>query len=129
LADADVFCFVYPVWFNAPPAILVGYIQRVFGMGFGYGPQHQGGTRQLLMGRSLISFSSSGAPAEWMRSEGGWSALQNLFDAHVADVCGMRAIEHRHYGRVLAATPANRIEAHLRDVRETVKKHFAPSVI
>src|SRR5690349_22497846 len=30
LDDADVFAFVYPLWFNGPPAILKGYVDRVF---------------------------------------------------------------------------------------------------
>jgi NAD(P)H dehydrogenase (quinone) len=124
LADARVFAFIYPLWFNVPPAILVGYIQRVFGMGFGYGPQRSGANTRLLLGRSMISFSSSGAPAEWLRTEGGWSALRNLFDDHVAEVCGVTVLDHRHYGRVLNATPACRIEAHLRDVEQTVARCF-----
>lgn len=125
LADADVFAFVYPLWFNAPPAILVGYIQRVFGIGFGYGPQKSGQNGRLLVGRRMISFTSSGAPAEWLKSEGGWSALRNLFDDHVAAVCGMTVLDHRHYGRIVPSTPASRIEAHLNDVAETVSRRFA----
>lgn len=35
IGDADVFVFVYPLWFYAPPAMLKGYVDRVFGMGFG----------------------------------------------------------------------------------------------
>jgi NAD(P)H dehydrogenase (quinone) len=31
LGDVDVFVFVYPFWINTPPAILKGYIERVFG--------------------------------------------------------------------------------------------------
>jgi NAD(P)H dehydrogenase (quinone) len=124
IAGADVFCFVYPLWFNTPPAMLLGYIQRVFGMGFGYGPIRGGGNARLLLGRGLISFSSSGAPAEWLRTEGGWSALRNLFDDHVAEVCGMTVLDHRHYGRVLNSTPASRIEAHFKDVKATVERCF-----
>ena len=124
IADADVFAFIYPLWFNAPPAMLVGYIQRVFGMGFGFGPQTGGQNARLLLGRSMISFSSSGAPAEWLRTEGGWSALRKLFDEHVAEVSGMTVLDHRHYGRVLNATPACRLEAHFRDVRSTVERCF-----
>jgi putative NADPH-quinone reductase len=75
IKDAAVFVFFYPLWFNVPPAILSGYVQRVFGMGFGYGPQKGGQNQRLLLGRSLLSFSSSGAPAEWLRQEGGWEAL------------------------------------------------------
>src|SRR5262245_48809482 len=70
LADVDVFCFVYPLWFYTPPAIVSGYIQRVFGMGFGYGPIREGANQRLLLGRSMISFTSSGSPSEWLRSEG-----------------------------------------------------------
>lgn len=125
IGDADVFAFVYPLWFHAPPAILVGYIQRVFGMGFGYGPQKQGDSGRLLLGRGMISFTSAGAPAEWLRTEGGWNALRNLFDDHVAEVCGMHVIEHRHYGRVTHSTPSSRIEAHLSDVSATVQRCFA----
>lgn len=128
VADPTTFALIYPLWFNAPPAMLLGYIQRVFGMGFGYGPQRAGQNSRLLLGRSMISFSSSGAPAEWLRTEGGWDALRNLFDAHVAEVCGMSFLDHRHYGRVLNITPASRIEAHLRDVEATVEKHFMHKV-
>lgn len=124
IGGADVFCFIYPLWFNTPPAMLLGYIQRVFGMGFGYGPQRAGANARLLLGRSLISFSSSGAPGEWLRTEGGWGALRNLFDDHVAEVCGMTVLDHRHYGRVLSSTPAARIEAHLKDVKATVERCF-----
>lgn len=124
IGDADVFAFVYPLWFNAPPAMLLGYIQRVFGMGFGYGLQPGGQNARLLVGRSMISFSSSGAPAEWLRTEGGWDALRNLFDDHVAEVCGMTVLDHRHYGRVLNATPGCRVDAHFRDVEATVDRCF-----
>ena len=124
IGDAQVFAFIYPLWFNTPPAMLLGYIQRVFGMGFGYGSQRGGQNARLLLDRSMISFSSSGAPAEWLRTEGGWNALRNLFDDHVAEVCGMNVLEHRHYGRVLNSTPACRIEAHLEDVRATVARCF-----
>jgi len=124
IADANVFTFFYPLWFNVPPAIITGYVQRVLSMGFGYGPVRNGANQRLLLGRSMLSFSSSGAPAEWLRSEGGWDALTNLFDDHVAEVCGMSVLDHRHFGRVLNATPACRIDAHFKEVRDTVAKHF-----
>lgn len=126
VGNANVFVFVYPLWFNAPPAIVSGYIQRVFGMGFGYGPVRSGGNRPVLVGRRLLSFSSSGAPAEWLRSEGSWAALRNLFDQHLADVCGMIVLDHRHYGRVLNSTPVSRIDAHLNDVSKTATRLFMP---
>ena len=118
IAEADVFAFVYPVWFNLPPAEVVGYVQRVFGMGFGYGPIHGGRNEPLLVGRSMISFSSSGAPTSWIKSEGGLEALRNLFDEHVANTCGMKPLDHVHFGRV---TPGM-AKAHVDESVDTTKR-------
>jgi NAD(P)H dehydrogenase (quinone) len=125
IGDADVFVFVYPLWFNVPPAIVTGYVQRVFGLGFGYAAMKEGPAQRLLFGRQMISFSSSASAAEWLRTEGSWSAIQNLFDEHLSEVCGLTVLDRRHFGRVAARTPASRIEAHLREVREVVSRHFA----
>src|SRR6185437_1684468 len=65
LADVDVFVFFYPIWLNSPPSILKGYFERVFGLGFAY--RHVGtGNAPLLKGRKMLSFTSSGAPTEWV---------------------------------------------------------------
>src|SRR3954464_11729467 len=61
IGDCDVFAFFYPLWLNTPPAMLKGYMERVFGFGFAYGGQDHS-YNPLLCGRQLISFSSSGAP-------------------------------------------------------------------
>src|SRR5690349_19360807 len=50
LGDVDVYAFIYPFWFNAQPAILKGYIDRVFGLGFGYAK----GGEPLLKGGQMI---------------------------------------------------------------------------
>jgi NAD(P)H dehydrogenase (quinone) len=125
LADATAFAFVYPLWFNAPPAMIVGYVQRVFGMGFGFGPVRDGRNQPLLLGRRMLSFTTSGAPAEWLRTEGSWDALRNLFDRHVADVCGLTVLDHKHYGRIVAHSARARLETHLQDVAQTVTRYFA----
>jgi NAD(P)H dehydrogenase (quinone) len=124
VADADVFAFIYPLWFNAPPAMLKGYIERVFGMGFGYGPIQAGGNTPLLKGRQLISFSSSGAPTEWVIKEGAWSAIRNLFDDHVAGVCGLISLDHVHFGGVVPGVRTDVVKERLETVAKTVARFF-----
>lgn len=126
LGEADVFAFVYPLWFYVPPAIVTGYVQRVFGMGFGHGATQHGASQPLLRPRRMISFSSSGSPAEWLRTEGAWEAVKAIFDQHLAEVCGLTLLDHYHFGRILGSTPQQRIEAHLRAVRLAVQQHFGP---
>ena len=36
LSGARVFVLIYPIWFGTPPAMLKGYVERVFGSGFSH---------------------------------------------------------------------------------------------
>lgn len=123
LKDCDVFAFVYPLWLNSPPAIIKGYLERVFGFGFAYGA---GGHsyRPLLTGRKLISFSSSGAPANWLKETGALGAVQTLFDAYFSELCGLKALEHVHVGGVVPGASTEFIKARLQDVQSKVAEHF-----
>lgn len=123
LKDCDVFALFYPLWLNAPPAMMKGYLERVFGFGFAYGA---GGRsyNPLLTGRKLISFSSSGAPLQWLKQTGALAAICALFDDYFASLCGMTALEHIHVGGVTPGASTPFIEARLEDVRKTVTKHF-----
>jgi NAD(P)H dehydrogenase (quinone) len=107
LAGADVIAFVYPLWFNAPPAMLKGYVERVLGMGFGY-EATEPGTRPLLTGKRLVTVSTSGAPDAWVDQTGALARLRAGFDDHVAALCGLTVVDHLHLGGV---TPGIRDDA------------------
>ena len=123
LADVDVFAFIYPLWFNAPPAILKGYVDRVFSMGFGYKPGF-GGTEPALVGRRLISFSFSGAPDDWVRDTGALTALVTLFDRHVAAMCGLQVVDHVHNGGVTHNLREDAVTDILASIRQAVLNAF-----
>lgn len=123
LADVDVFAFVYPLWFNAPPAILKGYVDRVFSMGFGYEPG-LGGTESLLDGKKLISFTTSGAPDQWVHDTGALQTLMSLFDHHLGAMCGLQVVDHVHAGGIVSDITAEAGEGVLDGVRRAVSAHF-----
>jgi NAD(P)H dehydrogenase (quinone) len=123
LADVDVFAFVYPLWFNAPPAILKGYVDRVFSMGFGYEPG-SGGTESLLDGKKLISFTTSGAPEQWVRDTGALQALESLFDRHLGAMCGLQVVDHVHAGGIVPGITEEAVEDVRQGVRRAVSAHF-----
>ena len=123
IGEADVFAFFYPLWFNAPPAILKGYVDRIFGMGFAYG-MGQGGNEPLLTGKQMISFTSSGAPERWLKETGAWDAMRKLFDEHVAAVCGFDIVEHVHFDSIVPGITAEAVEACAQTVRDTVAARF-----
>ena len=123
LKDARVFAFVYPFWINAAPAILKGYIDRVFGLGFAYGPQGSA-SQPLLTGRKMISFTSSGAPTEWVEKTGAGDAERTLFDRHISALSGLEILDHIHFGGIVPGIRADVVERHLERVRATVAKYF-----
>ncbi len=123
LQDADVFAFFYPLWLNTPPAMMKGYLERVFGFGFAYG----GGGKSanpLLSGRKLIVFSSSGAPLEWVRQTGAFDALHTLFDSYFAELCGLTLLDHIHFGNVTPGISQEFVQGRMEDVRQAVIKYF-----
>ena len=129
IGKADVYALFYPLWLNAPPAMLKGYLERVFGHGFAYG-RGRGGNEPLLRGRKLISFTSSGAPTEWVVQSGAWQAVRTLFDGHFAGVCGMEVVDHIHFGGIVPGIRADVVDGHLETVRRRVAEHFqGPGII
>lgn len=123
LQDCDVYVLVYPFWLNAQPAMLKGYLERVFGFGFAYGGGGHSGN-PLLTGKSLLSFTTSGAPTEWVQKTGALQALQTLFDRYFASLCGLTLVEHVHFGSIRAGASDTFIAARLADVTRTVNAHF-----
>jgi NAD(P)H dehydrogenase (quinone) len=123
LRDIDVFALFYPFWLNAPPAMLKGYLDRVFGMGFAYG-KGSDGTEPLLKGRKLISFTTSGAPTEWVMKTGAWEAVRMLFDEHVAAVCGLQVVDHVHFGGIVPGIRGDVVARHQQSVRDLVARQF-----
>jgi NAD(P)H dehydrogenase (quinone) len=128
LRDVDVFAFFYPLWFNAPPAILKGYVDRVFGMGFGYEPG-PGGTAPLLDGKRLISFTTSGAPEDWVRDTGALTALMALFDAHLAGVCGLSVVDHVHTGGIVPGITPEAVDAIIDKVSAVARQRFGADAV
>ena len=122
LGDVDVFALFYPFWMNSLPAILKGYLDRVFGMGFAYG-QGSYGNEPLLKGRKVISFSASGAPTEWVMESGAWNVRQ-LLDQHLAAVCGLQLLDHVHFGGIVPGIRSDVVARHQQSVRDVVARQF-----
>jgi NAD(P)H dehydrogenase (quinone) len=120
LGDADVFVFVYPVWFGLPPAIVTGYVQRVFGPGFAFQSQYEGRTAPLLQGRNMISFTSSGSSDAWFAEQGLDVSLRKVFDDYLARLMGFSVLDHVHFGSITEGLGNQWVREHL----DTVKARF-----
>jgi NAD(P)H dehydrogenase (quinone) len=122
LAGVDIFAFFYPLWFNATPAMMKGYVERVFGMDFGYTARQLGGNQPLLGGRKMVTFTSSGAPQDWVERTGAWDAMQKHFDAHFAAVTGMEIIGHHNVGGIGGGLRKDVVERHAQAVSARARR-------
>lgn len=124
LSDADVFTLVYPVWFGGPPAILKGYIERVFNHGFAFENFEVGQMRGLLTGRKLMSFTSSGSTNAWMEENGVWMSLRYLIDNYLSKIFGLQVIDHVHFASISPGLDERWILENLAAVRSKVRTAF-----
>ena len=118
LGKPNVFVLVYPIWFGAPPAMLKGYIDRVFGAGRTRGQGGEGGDRELLAGKRLVSLTSSGSMRAWLAEKGVLGSLRTVYDRYLAEVFGFVETHSYHFDGVTSDIPERDIRMHLLDVEK-----------
>ena len=123
LRAADVLTVIYPLWWSAMPAILKGYIDRVFARGFAY-EARDGVVHGLLGGKKAVLVTLSGAPLSQLIKSGDWSAVQVLQDTHVFRSTGFELIEHLHFDEITPDLPEATAKQHLADVRSCAWRNF-----
>lgn len=119
---ADAITVVAPVWWTGLPAILKGYIDRVFLYGFAYqyGPE---GVEGLLKGKKVLLVSCHGTPHEIYAGIGMHGSLTQTQDDGIYRFSGMDVLEHLYFGGVPSVDDATR-KGYLEQVRATATKLF-----
>jgi NAD(P)H dehydrogenase (quinone) len=67
---AECICFIYPTWFYGPPAMLKGWLERVWLPGVAFLPPPKKGARAtpgMRHVKRLIGITTSGSPWWWLR--------------------------------------------------------------
>jgi NAD(P)H dehydrogenase (quinone) len=72
LAAADVWAFVYPVWWADCPAILKGWFDRVWTVGFAYYPQ------TVRPARKALVLATAGHTVEHLKAVGEYQAMRTV---------------------------------------------------
>jgi NAD(P)H dehydrogenase (quinone) len=66
LRRADLVIFQFPLWWFSLPAILKGWVDRVFAMGFAYGAGQRHETGVFRGKRAMLAFTTGGPPASYV---------------------------------------------------------------
>ena len=109
IAWAEVITFIYPIWWFQMPAVLKGYIDRVFSKGFAYNLTKEGPVG-LLSGKKVIIFNTTGGSLESYEKFGFKNALSTTHDVGVFGFCGMEVIRKELFYEVPMVTDEVRKE-------------------
>lgn len=112
VAWADLLTFIYPVWWTGMPALMKGYIDRVFTKNFAYAVDERAHFTGLLSGKKVIILNNMGFSYEHYEKMGMLHSMKQTTDQGIFEFCGMNVIEHRFFGHLEAASQSER-EGHV----------------
>lgn len=117
---ADVITFVYPVWWASFPAMLKGYIDRVFSYGFAY-EYVDGVPNGLLKGKKALLLCTTGTPSEIYAATGMHNSMKQTTDQGIFSFSGLEEVKHAFFGAVPSVTDETRKD-YLKQVEKIVKE-------
>jgi NAD(P)H dehydrogenase (quinone) len=122
LIAADIILIFHPNWWGQPPAILKGWVDRVFRLNtaYGYPPgtPFEGEPVGLLKARCALIFNTSNTPAAREAQVFG-DPLERLWRDCIFGLCGVTNVVRRMAGPMGGSTPEQRA-AWLREVEVLV---------
>lgn len=113
LQSADGIVIVHPNWWGQPPAILKGWVDRVFRPGVAYrfdeGDSGEGVPIGLLKAKAALVLNTSNTPNVREMSAFG-DPLHALWKRCIFDLCGVRDVRRMVFSVVVTSTPEQRQE-------------------
>lgn len=90
---AEHITFIHPIWWTGMPAVMKGYIDRVFSYGFAY-RYDQGIQKGLLKGKQAVIINTHGKSHDEYREIGMDRALRLTSDKGIYNYCGFEISQH-----------------------------------
>jgi len=119
VGSADVIVVIYPLWWSGMPAILKGYIDRVFTDGFAYHISETG-IESLLKGKNVLLITTTGAPQEMYEASGMFKSMAQTTGEGIFQFTGMELIEHKYLCAIPHVTDEDRKKM-LEELREFIQ--------
>ena len=126
IASAEGIIIVHPNWWGQPPAVLKGWVDRVFRPGVAYkfldGDKGEGIPVGLLKAKTAIVLNTSNTSPKREQEVFG-DPLEILWKNCIFDLCGVKTFYRKMFCVIITSTADQRAQW-LRDVQETVRQYF-----
>lgn len=111
LRSANGIIIVHPNWWGMPPAVMKGWIDRVFRPDVAYrfieGDNGEGVPVGLLKAKAAIILNTGNTPVEREKSVFG-DPLQGIWEKCIFELCGVRVVKRKLFGVIVTSTPAQK---------------------
>ncbi|MFP7655944.1 NAD(P)H-dependent oxidoreductase [Chryseobacterium proteolyticum] len=114
---AEHITFIYPIWWTGMPAIMKGYIDRVFSYGYAY-RYDQGIQKGLLAGKQAIIINTHGKSHAEYEQIGMDKALSLTSDKGIFTYCGFEINQHFFFDKADRVSP-EQVEIWKEHIRNT----------
>ena len=102
IASSDLISVIYPLWWASYPAILKGYIDRVFSNGFAF-QYTSDGPKGLLNGKKVVLHTTMGNTVEEYEEKQLLEPFKAIQGDEVFKYCGMEIVNHLFYPQITLA--------------------------
>lgn len=95
VSQADGLVLIHPIWWTGPPAILKGWIDRVFSLGFAYNfDEKDGHPIGLLKHKKAMVINTAGATEKDAKKAGSTDALKKTEVEGIFKFTGINDVQH-----------------------------------
>lgn len=126
LRSAEGIVIVHPNWWGQPPAILKGWVDRVFRPGVAYrfeeGDSGEGVPKGLIKAQAAIVFNTSNTGGEREKNVFG-DPLETIWRNCIFGLCGVKNFYRRVFSIIVTSTRSQR-EQWLDEVQSTINAFF-----
>ncbi|MDD2900894.1 MAG: NAD(P)H-dependent oxidoreductase [Syntrophales bacterium] len=126
VSRAQGLVIIHPNWWGQPPAVLKGWIDRVFRPGVAYnfqeGDKGEGVPLGLLTAKAALVFNTSNTPPDREAAVFG-DPLETIWKNCIFGLCGVANFHRRNFAVVVTSTQEER-KIWLQEVRDTVTQYF-----
>ncbi|NBD25644.1 NAD(P)H-dependent oxidoreductase [Paenibacillus glycinis] len=123
IAQADAITFIYPIWWTGLPAILKGYVDRVYAYGFAYSVGEEGIVK-MLTGKQGFIINTHGTPKEIYDQMGMTDGLKITSDIGIFDFVGIEPVGHLLFGSIGSFGDESYYKGLLKEVEDKIDSLF-----
>lgn len=121
MLDSDLLIYVFPIWWNGMPAMMKGYVDRVFQHGFAYSFENDE-PKKRFAGKKALFFSPTGQPQNEDGSDTEIDrAVKEVTSKWMFSSNGVEVIDHVFYGKVPYLS-REELELYLQDAEKRIEK-------